>query len=65
LNSFGSTPCAIKYLPAGLSGRMDPAGEMWSVVMLSPSNASTRAPVISRGGAGSIDSPSRNVGRRM
>jgi hypothetical protein len=37
--------------PAGLSALMAPAGEMWSVVMLSPSSASTRAPRTSRTGA--------------
>ncbi len=34
------------------SGRIDPAGEMWSVVTLSPSTASTRAPTTSATGAG-------------
>jgi hypothetical protein len=39
--------------PAGLSTLMAPAGEMWSVVMLSPSSASTRAPETSATGRGS------------
>ena len=33
--------------PAGLCVLIEPAGEMWSVVMLSPSRASTRAPLMS------------------
>ena len=47
LKSAGWTPRDIKYCPAGESFLMLPAGEMWSVVMLSPSSASTRAPLIS------------------
>ena len=47
LKSFGSTPWAIRYFPAGPSFLMEPAGEMWSVVMLSPSRASTRAAAMS------------------
>jgi len=31
----GATPCSVRYFSAGLLGLMDPAGEMWSVVMLS------------------------------
>ncbi|MGC4080765.1 MAG: hypothetical protein QM736_01245 [Vicinamibacterales bacterium] len=42
LKSAGATPCSMRYLPAGLSFLIEPAGEMWSVVMLSPSTASTR-----------------------
>jgi len=37
---------------------------MWSVVMLSPSTASTRALVMSWSGAGCMVMPSRNGGRR-
>ena len=48
LKSATSTPCSIRYVPAGLCTLIEPAGEMWSVVMLSPSTASTRAPLISR-----------------
>ena len=48
LKSFFSTPCAISHLPAGLAAGMLPAGEMWSVVIESPSIASARAPVIGR-----------------
>ena len=54
LKSDGLTPRSIRYRPAGLSALMEPAGEIWSVVMLSPSNASTRAPAMSRRGAGVI-----------
>ena len=42
----------MRYLPAGLSALIEPAGEMWSVVMLSPSTASTRAPCMGASGAG-------------
>src|SRR3972149_11610064 len=52
LKSFGATPCAMRYWPAGLSTLMDPAGEIWSVVMLSPSSASARAPWMSAGASG-------------
>ena len=44
------TPCSIRYVPAGLSLAMLPAGEIWSVVTLSPSTASARAPTIERSG---------------
>ncbi len=47
LKSRGSTPCSIRYSPAGESFLIAPAGEMWSVVTLSPSTASTFAPLIS------------------
>src|SRR6202521_1346754 len=47
LKSGRCTPRSIKYLPAGLSTGIAPAGEMWSVVTESPSTASTRAPSIS------------------
>ena len=63
MKSRGWTPCSIRYLPAGLSGRIAPAGEMWSVVTLSPSSASTRAPVIGSTGGGSTGIPSKNGGR--
>ena len=63
LKSTCSTPCSSRYRPAGVVGLMFPAGEMWSVVTLSPSLASTRAPSTSVTGAGVMDRPSRNVGR--
>src|ERR1035437_682865 len=39
LKSAGCTPCAMRYLPAGPSLGMEPAGEMWPVVTESPSSA--------------------------
>ena len=33
-----STPCSTRYVPAGESGWIEPAGEMWSVVTESPSH---------------------------
>ena len=59
LKSLGSTPCAIRYPPAGLVLRIDPAGEMWSVVMLSPRQQSTRAPRMSAIGPGTGGMPSK------
>src|SRR5688572_31520489 len=52
LKSFTATPFESRYLPAGLSFLMDPAGEMWSVVMLSPIRARTRASRMSFTSAG-------------
>jgi hypothetical protein len=49
----------MSHLPAGLAAGMLPAGEMWSVVMESPSIASARAPVIGRTPGGSIVIPSK------
>ena len=46
------TPCSASHSPAGESGLMAPAGEMWSVVTESPNLASTRAPVMSLTGLG-------------
>jgi hypothetical protein len=34
----------MRYLPAGLSSAISPAGEMWSVVTESPNTARTRRP---------------------
>ena len=65
LKSRGSTPCSISHCPAGVDARMLPAGEMWSVVTLSPSNASTRAPSIGSIGRSAPVAVSRNGGRRM
>src|SRR6266852_978056 len=42
-----STPCSMRNLPAGLSAGIMPAGEMWSVVILSSKSPSTRAPLMS------------------
>ena len=63
LNSRGSTPRSISHAPAGEVRAMLPAGEMWSVVTLSPSMASTRASSTSATGAGSAASPAKNGGR--
>ena len=43
LKSDGGWPCAMSHCPAGLVFAIEPAGEMWSVVIESPSIASTRA----------------------
>src|SRR5215475_6426772 len=64
LKSRLSTPCSLRYRPAGESALIEPAGEMWSVVTESPSLASTRAPVTSATGAGSWLIPSKYGGRR-
>ena len=53
LKSLRSTPCSTRYRPAGESGLIAPAGEMWSVVTLSPTQTRQRAPAKSSTGAGS------------
>jgi hypothetical protein len=65
LKSRGVTPRAARYRPAGLSGAMLPAGEMWSVVTESPSTASARRPARSASGGGAGRTSSKNGGRRM
>src|ERR1700754_2043331 len=52
LNSAGSTPSSVSSQPAALLVEIDPAGEMWSVVIESASLSSTRAFSMSVGGAG-------------
>ena len=64
LKSFRSTPLASRYLPAGESALIFPAGEMWSVVTESPRIASTRASEISVTGFGSAGIPSKYGGLR-
>src|SRR2546423_13964826 len=64
LKSRRSTPCDARYRPAGESGLIAPAGEMWSVVTESPSLASTRAPAMSVTGDGVADMPSKYGGLR-
>ena len=62
LKSLGGTPFDRRYLPAGLSAGMDPAGEIWSVVTESPSIASTSVtrPMAGRSvDAGLIDTAAR------
>ena len=49
-------------VPAGEVRAIDPAGEMWSVVTLSPSMTSTRAPSMSAIGSGSALSPEKKGG---
>ena len=55
----------MRYVPAGLVLRIEPAGEMWSVVMLSPNRHRTRAPRMSVIGAGVLGMPSKYGARRM
>ncbi len=62
LKSTGATPRAWSHVPAGDQAGMEPAGEMWSVVTESPSQASTRAPRMSVTGAGSRPMPAKNGG---
>src|SRR5918998_2123350 len=64
LKSPRCTPCEVRYWPAGESGLIEPAGEMWSVVTESPSLASTRAPVMSLTGEGDWAMPSKYGGLR-
>ncbi len=64
LKSLRSTPCSARYRPAGLSGLIEPAGLMWSVVTESPSLASTRAPTTSVTGSGRAPMPSKYGGLR-
>src|SRR5436309_15709187 len=64
LKSRRSTPCPDRYFPAGESGLIAPAGEMWSVVTESPSLASTRAPEMSDTGDGDAAMPSKYGGLR-
>ena len=60
LKSLGSTPRARRYFPAGPSGGMEPAGEMWSVVTESPRIASGRRP--DSAGASLLPTDSKNGG---
>src|SRR5258708_37993680 len=52
----------MRYVPAGLSAGIAPAGEMWSVVTESPSIASTRAPLTPVKGLGCGANPSKYGG---
>ena len=56
------TPCSVRNLPAGESPLMLPAGEMWSVVTLSPSTARQRAPLMGWIGCTSMVIPSKYGG---
>src|SRR3954471_23392719 len=64
LNSCRGTPRSARYLPAGESGLIELAGEMWSVVTESPSFASTRAPEMSDTGSGEAAMLSKYGGLR-
>jgi len=44
LKSAFSTPWPSSHWPAGVLSLNEPAGEMWSVVMLSPNRPMMRAP---------------------
>ena len=59
LKSAGRTWCSDRYLPAGDDSLIEPAGEMWSVVILSPNSASTRASTTSTIGSGSFFMPTK------
>ena len=52
LKSATPTPWSVRYLPAGEAALIEPAGEMWSVVILSPKRPRTRAPSMSPIAAG-------------
>src|SRR5690349_7560067 len=62
LKSFFVTPCSMSHLPAGEDCGMLPAGEMWSVVIESPSNARHLAPAIGRIPGGDMVMPSKYGG---
>ncbi|MNT31914.1 hypothetical protein D3C72_1677710 [compost metagenome] len=60
------TPFSFSHLPAGELSLMEPAGEMWSVVIESPNSAMTRAPWMPASDAcGCIWKPSKNGGSAM
>ena len=61
---MGSTPLDIRYLPASVSLENAPAGEMWSVVMESPSLARHLARLMLLI-SGSSKMSSKNGGLRM
>ncbi len=64
LKSRASTWFSLRYTAAGPPFLIDPAGEMWSVVTLSPSTASTRALWMSSTGTGSTGRFWKNGGSR-
>src|SRR5665213_1883604 len=64
LKSRISTPCSRRYTAAGDCGEIVPAGEMWSVVMESPSSARTRAFSIAAGAVATSSACAKNEGSR-
>src|SRR5581483_3281714 len=64
LKSERATPWSCRYVPAGESGLIEPAGEMWSVVTESPSETRQRAPEMSPTVPGSRDMASKYGGLR-
>ncbi len=62
MKSFCATPALMRYCPAGVSGSMRPAGEMWSVVTLSPSRQRTRADLMGLNPGASSVMPSKKGG---
>ena len=64
LNSAGATPLDLRYLPASVPSAKDPAGDMWSVVMESPSFARHLALTMFLL-SGSSSMSSKNGGLRM
>src|SRR3954463_16386710 len=66
LKSAFETPCSFSHRPAGDASLIEPAGEMWSVVIESPNSAIARArltPVPAT--PGTIVKPSKNGGFAM
>src|SRR5215472_14838265 len=55
----------MRYFPAGELFLIEPAGEIWSVVTLSPKTASARAPLISWICPACIEKFSKNGGSWM
>ncbi len=54
----------MRYVPAGESGLIAPAGEMWSVVIESPTFTSTRPSITSEASVASGARPSKKGGSR-
>ena len=59
LKSAGRTWCSLRNFPAGEVSLIEPAGEMWSVVILSPNIARIRASTTSTIGSGCFFMPSK------
>ena len=65
MKSAIATPFSCRYLPAGESGLIEPAGEMWSVVVESPTITRHRASLIAAIGGGSTGMSTKNGGSWM